>query len=181
MAENRYDGTKQWYTLQVSSGFEDKVVVSILERAKGIDMADKIFDAITPKEKTIEIKNGRKKEIDKKIFGGYVLVEAKLDDEIWYLLRNTPGVTGFVGAGNEPSPISRREIEEIKKRMNRTEAVSEIDFIAGEVVKINDGPFKGNEGVVSEVDEKKGKLTVMVSIFGKDTPLEIDALQAKKI
>jgi len=178
---NRYDSTRQWYTLQVSSGFEEKVENEIKQRIKGVDMNDKIFDVLVPREKTIEIKNGSRKVLDKKIFQGYVLVEAKLTDEVWYILRNTPGVTGFVGAGNTPTPVSEAEIKEIKKRMGAKEPVQEIDYKVNEVVNIVDGPFKGFEGYIDEIDSTKGKLKVLVSMFGRDTSVELDALQVKKI
>jgi transcriptional antiterminator NusG len=178
---NRYDSTRQWYTLQVSSGFEEKVENEIKQRIKGVDMNDKIFDVLVPREKTIEIKNGSRKVLDKKIFQGYVLVEAKLTDEVWYILRNTPGVTGFVGAGNTPTPVSEGEIREIKKRMGAKEPVQEIDYNVNEVVNIVDGPFKGFEGYIDEIDAAKGKLKVLVSMFGRDTSVELDALQVKKI
>ena len=178
---NRYDSTRQWYTLQVSSGFEEKVENEIKQRIKGVDMNDKIFDVLVPREKTIEIKNGSRKVLDKKIFQGYVLVEAKLTDEVWYILRNTPGVTGFVGAGNTPTPVSETEIKEIKKRMGAKEPVQEIDYKVNEVVNIVDGPFKGFEGYIDEIDSAKGKLKVLVSMFGRDTSVELDALQVKKI
>jgi len=178
---NRYDSTRQWYTLQVSSGYEEKVENEIKQRIKGVDMNDKIFDVLVPREKTVEIKNGSRKVLDKKIFQGYVLVEAKLTDEVWYILRNTPGVTGFVGAGNTPTPVSEAEIKEIKKRMGAKEPVQEIDYKVGEVVNIVDGPFKGFEGLIDEIDQTKGKLKVLVSMFGRDTSVELDALQVKKV
>jgi transcriptional antiterminator NusG len=178
---NRYDSTRQWYTLQVSSGYEEKVEDEIKQRIKGVDMNDKIFDVLVPREKTIEIKNGSRKVLDKKIFQGYVLVEAKLTDEVWYILRNTPGVTGFVGAGNTPTPVSEAEIKEIKKRMGAKEPVQEIDYKVNEVVNIVDGPFKGFEGYIDGIDPAKGKLKVLVSMFGRDTSVELDALQVKKI
>ena len=144
-------------------------------------MADKIFDAIVPKEKQIQIKNGKRKIVEAKIFQGYVLVEMKLTDETWYIVRNTPGVTGFVGSGTSPTPVSESEIAKIKKRMGVEDPKHQIDFAEGEVVNIVDGPFKGFEGAVSEIDAVKGKLKVMVSMFGRDTPVELDALQVKKV
>jgi transcriptional antiterminator NusG len=177
----RYDSARQWYTLQVASGYEEKVEKEILRRIAGVDMADKIFDVMVPREKTIEIKNGRRKVLDKKIFQGYVFVEAKLTEEVWYILRNTPGVTGFVGAGNDPTPVSEREIKQIKARMGAKEPTQEIDFSVGEIVNVVDGPFKGFEGSIEEVDHAKGKLRVLISMFGRDTSVELDALQVKKI
>ena len=144
-------------------------------------MADKIFDAMVPQEKQIQIKHGKRKVVEAKIFQGYVLVEMKLTDETWYIVRNTPGVTGFVGSGTEPTPVSDSEIAKIKKRMGVEDPKHQIDFEIGEVVSITDGPFKGFDGSVSEIDTAKGKLKVMVSMFGRDTPVELDALQVKKV
>ncbi len=178
---NRYDSTRQWYAIHTYSGYEEKVADSIRQRIEGVDMADKIFDAIVPKEKQIQIKNGKRKVVEAKIFQGYVLVEMKLTDETWYIVRNTPGVTGFVGSGTEPTPVSDSEIAKIKKRMGVEVPKHQIDFAQGEVVSIVDGPFKGFDGAVSEIDTAKGKLKVMVSMFGRDTPVELDALQVKKV
>ncbi|MFZ1242576.1 MAG: transcription termination/antitermination protein NusG [Candidatus Saccharimonas sp.] len=181
MAKNRYDSTRQWYAIHTYSGYEEKVADSIRQRIQTVDMADKIFDVIVPKEKQIQIKNGKRKVIEAKIFQGYVLVEMKLTDETWYIVRNTPGVTGFVGSGTEPTPVSASEIAKIKKRMGVEDPKHQIDLAEGEVVSIVDGPFKGFEGAVSEIDATKGKIKVMVSMFGRDTPVELDALQVKKI
>lgn len=177
---NRYDSTRQWYAIHTYSGHEEKVAESILQRIKSIDMANLIFDAIVPKEKQIEIKNGKRKIVDKKIFQGYVLVEMNLTDESWFVVRNTPGVTGFVGTSTTPTPVSAREIEKIKKRMGVEDPKHQIDFVIGEVVSIIDGPFKGFDGAVEEIDQTKGKIKVMVSMFGRETPVELDALQVKK-
>ena len=181
MVKNRYDSARQWYAIHTYSGYEEKVADSIKQRAQTIDMADKIFDAMVPKEKQIQIKNGKRKIVDAKIFQGYVLVEMKLTDETWYIVRNTPGVTGFVGSGTSPTPVSDAEMNKIKKRMGVEDPKHQIDFSEGEVVNIIDGPLKGFEGAVSEIDTAKGKLKVMVSMFGRDTPVELDALQVKKV
>lgn len=178
---NRYDSTRAWYAIHTYSGYEEKVADSITQRIQAVDMADKIFDAMVPKEKQIQIKNGKRKVIEAKIFQGYVLVEMKLTDETWYIVRNTPGVTGFVGADTTPTPVSDSEIAKIKKRMGVEDPKHQIDFTEGEVVNIVDGPFKGFDGAVSEIDTAKGKLKVMVSMFGRDTPVELDALQVKKV
>ena len=134
-----------------------------------------------PKEKQIEIKNGKRKIVDRKIFQGYVLVQMRLSDETWYIIRNTPGVTGFVGTGTQPTPVSEKEIAKIKKRMGVEDPKYSVNYALNEVVSITDGPFKGFEGTVSEIDSTKGKLKVMVSMFGRETPVELDALQVKKI
>ena len=181
MARKRYDSTRQWYAVHTYSGYEDKVADSIRQRINAVDMADKIFDVLVPKEKQIEIKNGIRKVVDRKIFQGYCLVEMKLTEETWFIVRNTPGVTGFVGSGTEPTPVSEAEIKKIKKRMGVEEPMHQIDLTEGEVVAIIDGPFKGFDGTVSEIDSIKGKVKVMVSMFGRDTPVELDALQVDKV
>lgn len=178
---NRYDSTRQWYAIHTYSGYEEKVADSIRQRIQAVDMVDKIFDVMVPKEKQIQIKNGKRKVIEAKIFQGYVLVEMKLTEETWFITRNTPGVTGFVGSGTEPTPVSDSEIAKIKRRMGVEDPKHQIDFKEGEVVSIVDGPFKGFDGAVSEIDTSKGKLKVMVSMFGRDTPVELDALQVKKV
>ena len=181
MVRKRYDSSRQWYAVHTYSGYEDKVEDSIRQRINAVDMADKIFEVMVPKEKQIEIRNGKRKVVDRKIFQGYVLVEMKLTEETWYIVRNTPGVTGFVGSGTEPTPVSESEIKKIRKRMGVEEPKHQIDFVEGEVVSITDGPFKGFDGAISEIDTQKGKLKVMVSMFGRDTPVELDALQVKKV
>lgn len=180
MARKIYDSTKQWYAVHTYSGYEDKVADSIRQRINTVDMADKIFEVIVPKEKQIEIKNGKRKVVDSKIFQGYVLIEMKLTEETWYIIRNTPGVTGFVGSGTDPTPVSDYEIQKIRKRMGVQDPKHQINFVEGEVVSITDGPFKGFDGTISEIDYQKGKIRVMVSMFGRDTPVELDALQVSK-
>ena len=181
MSKHRYNDSRQWYAIHTYSGYEEKVAESIKQRINAVDMADKIFDCIVPKEKQIQIKNGKRKVIDAKIFQGYVLVEMKLTDETWYIVRNTPGVTGFVGADTTPTPVSEHEMRKIKKRMGVEEPKHQIDLSEGEVVSITDGPFKGFDGSVAEIDAVKGKIKVMVSMFGRDTSVELDALQVKKV
>ncbi len=181
MAVNRYNDARAWYAINTYSGYEDKVADSIRQRLNSIELADKIFDAIVPKEKQIEIKNGKRKVVDKKIFQGYVLVEMKLSDETWYIIRNTPGVTGFVGTGTQPTPVSEKEIAKIKKRMGVEDPKYSVNYEIGEVVSITDGPFKGFDGTISDIDQQKGKLKVMVSMFGRETPVELDALQVKQL
>lgn len=144
-------------------------------------MKDKIIQVLVPKEKMIEVKNGKRKVVEKRIFQGYVLVQMKMSEDAWYIVRNTPSVTGFVGSGSEPTPVDDAEIEKIQKRMGREEPKHKIDFKLGEVVNITDGPFKGFDGAVSEVDPVKGKLKVLVNMFGRETPVELDSLQVKKV
>ncbi len=181
MTKNRYDDTRQWYAIHTYSGYEEKVADNIRQRINAVDMADKIFDVMVPKEKQIEIKNGKRKVVEKKIFQGYALVEMNLTDETWYIIRNTPGVTGFVGTGTEPTPVSESEIKKIKRRIGIEDPKHQIDFKIGEVISIIDGPFKSFDGAISEIDTQKGKVKVMVSMFGRDTPVELDALQVSKV
>lgn len=180
-AKKRYDSTRQWYAIHTYAGYEEKVVDSIRQRINTVDMADKIFDVLVPKEKQIEIKNGKRKVVEKKIFQGYVLVEMKMTEDAWFIVRNTPGVTGFVGSGTDPTPVSEREIAKIKKRMGVEDPKHHINYTVGEVVNITDGPFKGFDGAINEIDTQKGKIKVLVSMFGRDTPVELDALQVKKV
>lgn len=178
---DRYDSQKAWYAIHTYSGYEEKVAESIRQRADSLDMKDKIFQALVPKEKMIEVKNGKRKVVEKRIFQGYVLVQMKMSEDAWYIVRNTPSVTGFVGSGTDPSPVSDEEIEKIMKRMGREEPKHKIDYAEGEVVNIVDGPFKGFDGSISEIDQAKGKLKVLVNMFGRETPVELDALQVKKV
>ncbi len=177
----RYDETKNWYAIHTYSGYEEKVAESIRQRAESLDMADKIFEVLVPKEKMIEIKNGKRKVVEKRIFQGYVLVHMKLTEDAWYIVRNTPNVTGFVGTGIDPTPISEDELEKINKRMGLEQPKHKIDLKEGEVVNIIDGPFKGFDGSINEIDETKGKLKVLVNMFGRETPVELDTLQVKKV
>lgn len=181
MTKHRYDSTRAWYAIHTYSGYEEKVAESIQQRVESVDMADKIFGVLVPKEKQIEIKNGKRKIVEKKIFQGYVLVEMKMTEDAWFIIRNTPGVTGFVGTGAEPTPVSDAEISKIKKRMGVSDPKHQIDYSVGEVVNITDGPFKGFDGAINEIDTQKGKIKVLVSMFGRETPVELDALQVKKV
>jgi transcriptional antiterminator NusG len=177
----RNDTTKQWYAIHTYSGYEEKVAESIRQRADSLDMKDKIFQVLVPKEKMIEVKNGKRKVVEKRIFQGYVLVQMKMSEDAWYIVRNTPSVTGFVGSGSEPTPVENDEIDKIMKRMGRAEPKHKIDYTLGEVVNITDGPFKGFDGSVNEIDAAKGKLKVLVNMFGRETPVELDSLQVKRV
>jgi len=177
----RYDSQKLWYAIHTYSGYEEKVAESIRQRAESLDMKDKIFQVLVPKEKMIEVKNGKRKVVEKRIFQGYVMVQMKMSEDAWYIVRNTPSVTGFVGSGSEPTPISPEEMEKIMKRMGREEPKHKIDYKLGDVVSITDGPFKGFDGAVSEIDAAKGKLKVLVNMFGRETPVELDSLQVKRV
>lgn len=180
-SNNRYDETKQWYAIHTYAGYEEKVAESIRQRADSLDMKNKIFQVLVPKEKMIEIKNGKRKVVEKKIFQGYVLVEMKLTEDAWYIVRNTPSVTGFVGSGTEPTPVSDEEIEKIQKRMGLEQPKHKMDYKVGDVVNIVDGPFKGFDGSINDIDAQKGKLKVLVNMFGRETPVELDSLQVKKV
>ncbi|HUC79134.1 MAG TPA: transcription termination/antitermination protein NusG [Candidatus Saccharimonadales bacterium] len=177
---NRYEKTKQWYVIHTYSGYEEKVAESIRQRAESLDMSSLIFQVLVPKEKMIEVKNGKRKVVEKKIFQGYVLVQMIITEDAWFVVRNTPSVTGFVGTGIDPTPIENDEIDKIMKRMGKEEPKHKIDFTIGEVVGITDGPFKGFDGTVNEIDQTKGKLKVLVNMFGRETPVELDSLQVKK-
>jgi len=170
----------QWYVLHTYSGYEDAVADSLRQRIESLDMADKIFKVLVPKEKQIEIKHGKRRTVEKKIFPGYVLVKMLVTEESWYVVRNTPSVTGFIGSGTVPVPISDEEMNIIKKRMKIEEPKHKINLKLGELVHISDGPFKEYDGAVSEIDEARGKIKVLVSIFGRETPVELDFLQVKK-
>ncbi|MBU4142327.1 transcription termination/antitermination protein NusG, partial [Patescibacteria group bacterium] len=160
---------KNWYAIHTYSGYEDNVTRNLMQRIESMGMEDKIFNVLVPKEKKIKIKAGKRKIIEERIFPGYVLVEMVVTDDSWYVVRNTPNVTGFVGSGTTPTAVSPEEIEVIKKRMGVSEPKYKIDVIKDDAVKIVDGPFKGFDGRVSEVDEEKGKIKVLVSMFGRET------------
>ena len=173
---------RRWYAIHTYSGYEDSVAENLLQRGETLGMQGKIFQVLVPKEKKIKIKNGKRRVIEEKIFPGYVLVDMAVDDESWYVVRNTPNVTGFIGAGTTPSPLSQEEVDAMMKRIGTTEEPQvTIDLQIGAAVKIGDGPFKGFEGKVSEVDGARGKVKVLVSMFGRETPLELDFTQVKKI
>jgi len=168
--------------LHTYSGYEDAVARNLKQRIESLDMQDKIFSVLVPKEKKIRIKNGKRKVVEEKIYPGYVLVEMIVSDDSWYVVRNTPRVTGFIGAGTVPIPVSLEEIKDLQKRMvGAGESKYKIEFSVGDPVKIVDGPFKDFDGKVSEVDEDRGKVKVMISMFGRETAVELDSLQIKKL
>ena len=171
---------RSWYVLHTYSGYEDSVAKNLKQRIESLNMSEKIFDVIVPKEKKIKIKNGKRKVIEEKIYPGYVLVEMIVTDDSWYVVRNTPNVTGFIGSGTIPVPISKEEIDNLKQRMKVEKPKHKILVKPGDLVKIVDGPFKGFDGKVSDVDEEKEKIRVLVNMFGRDTPVELDSLQIKK-
>ncbi|HOX21618.1 MAG TPA: transcription termination/antitermination protein NusG [Candidatus Paceibacterota bacterium] len=173
---------RSWYAVHTYSGYEDAVARYLKQRVESLDMHDKIFNIIVPKEKKIKIKGGRRYTTEEKIYQGYVLVEMILNDDSWYVVRNTPRVTGFIGADSTtPTPLSEKEVSEIMKRTGVEEPKYKIDLRVGDVVKITDGPFKDFDGKINELDEATAKVKVLVSIFGRETPVELDFLQVKKI
>ncbi|RJR31655.1 transcription termination/antitermination protein NusG [Candidatus Parcubacteria bacterium] len=172
---------RRWYVIHTYSGYEENVKKNLEQRIESMDMEEKIFNVLIPTEKKIKIKNGKRKIVTEKIFPGYVLVEMVVDDSSWYVVRNTPNVTGFIGTATTPTPISEEEIKNLQKRMGVEEPKYTIDVSVGAPVRIIDGPFKGYEGKVSHVDDARGKIKVLVSMFGRETPVELDFLQVKKI
>ncbi|MBU3935031.1 transcription termination/antitermination protein NusG [Patescibacteria group bacterium] len=181
MPKQVIEQSRNWYVIHTYSGYEDAVAKNLKQRIESLGMEDKIFNVIVPKEKKIKIKNGKRKVIEEKIYPGYVLVEMMVTDASWYVVRNTPRVTGFIGAGTTPLPVSKEEVDSLMKRMEVKEPDFKIDVKIGDLVKINDGPFKGFDGKISEIDPEKGKVKVLVNMFGRDTPVELDSLQIKKI
>ncbi|MDP2855888.1 MAG: transcription termination/antitermination protein NusG [bacterium] len=173
---------RSWYAVHTYSGYEDAVARYLKQRVESLDIHDKIFNIIVPKEKKIKIKGGRRYTAEEKVYPGYVLVEMILNDDSWYVVRNTPRVTGFIGADSTtPTPLSEQEVSEIMKRTGVEEPKYKIDLRVGDVVKITDGPFKDFDGKINELDEATAKVKVLVSIFGRETPVELDFLQVKKI
>jgi transcriptional antiterminator NusG len=171
----------KWYIIHTYAGHENKVARSLKQRSEAMGFDDRIFDIIVPTRNTIKVSQGKKENIKEKIFPGYVLVKMVLDDETWFMVRSTQGVTSFIGAGNKPTPISEKEVEAIQKFMQLEEPMYKVSFTVGEAIKIVDGPFTDFLGTIDFIDEKAGKLRVLVSIFGRETPVELDFLQVKKI
>jgi transcriptional antiterminator NusG len=173
---------RHWYAIHTYSGYEDAVVRYLKQRVDSLEMKDKIFDVIVPKEKKIKIKSGKRQEIEEKIYPGYVLVDMVLDDDSWYVVRNTPRVTGFVGADStKPTSLSKEEVESLMARMGGKEIKFRVEFEVGEMVKVIDGPFKDHDGRIAEINEEQGKIKVKVPIFGRETIVELDVLQVKKM
>ncbi len=172
---------RNWYAVHTYSGYEDAVARNLRQRVETMGMEDKIFAVIVPTEKRIMIKGGKRKTVEEKIYPGYVLIDMVVTDDSWYVVRNTPRVTGFVGAGVVPSPLDQAEVDILLSRMGEAEPRHKINIARGDNVRITDGPFKEMEGRVEEVDEERGKIKVLVSLFGRETPVEIDPLQTKKL
>jgi transcriptional antiterminator NusG len=172
---------KNWYVIHSVSGLEDNVAQNLKKRIESLSMEDYIFDVIVPKEKKIKVKNGKRVTVEERIYPGYVFVEMIVTDNSWYVVRNTPNVTGFIGAGTTPIPVSPDEMNFITKKTTKEEPKYTLNIDVDDLVKIVDGPFKDFEGKVSEVDDSKGKLKVLVNMFGRNTPVELDSLQIKKV
>ncbi len=174
-------GKRQWYAIHTYSGYENAVLRNLKQRTESLGMQDKIFNVIVPTEKKIKIKGGKRVEVEEKIYPGYILVDMIVTDDSWYVVRNTPRVTGFVGAGVNPVPLSEQEVNYLFSKMEKDTTKHAMDYEIGESIQINDGPFKDLEGRISEIDTERGKIRVLVSIFGRETPVELDFLQVKKI
>lgn len=180
MAKQISEG-RNWYAIHTYAGYENAVVRNLKQRIDSLAMGDKIFNVIVPVEKKIKIKGGKRVEEEEKIYPGYILVDMAVDDDSWYVVRNTPRVTGFVGSGVYPVPLEKKEVDEIFNRMGSDTVKHKIDLSIDESVKIIDGPFKDLEGKVNEIDDDRGKVKVLVSMFGRETPVELDFLQVRKI
>ncbi len=180
MSKQKGEG-RSWYVIHTYSGYEENVKKSLEQRIESMDMEDRIFSVLIPTEKKIKIKSGKRNVVVEKIFPGYVFVEMELTDESWYVVRNTPNVTGFIGSGVTPTPVSKEEIDLLMKKMGVETPKYTVNFEIGEMVKISDGPFKDFEGNISSIDTEKGKIKVLVSVFGRETPVELDLLQVKKV
>ena len=174
------EGGPAWYVIHCYSGYENKVRHNLEQRIETMGMKDKIFDVVIPTQEEIEVKDGKRRTVERHIFPGYVLVNMLLSEESWYVVRNTPGVTGFVGMGNQPTPLRPEEVAQIVKRMEAEAPTVKVTFKVGEGVRIVDGPFNDFRGMVSEIDMERTKVRVMVSFFGRETPVELDFLQVEK-
>lgn len=171
----------RWYTIHTYAGYENAVERNLKQRIESLGMEDKIFKVIVPTEKKIRVKGGKRVVEEEKIYPGYILVQMIVDDDSWFVVRNTPRVTGFVGSGNTPVPMEQAEVDSLTKRMNADAPKHHIDLMKDDPVVIADGPFKDLEGKVGDIDEERGKVKVMVSMFGRETPVELDFLQVRKL
>jgi len=179
--EPQADTGRRWYVIHTYSGYENKVKTNLEHRIQSMDMGDKIFQVLVPTEEEIEIKNGKRHPVERKIFPGYVLVEMVMSDDSWYVVRNTPGVTSFVGSGNKPTELSDTEVRQILRQIKLDAPKYKVAFSKGEAVRVTDGPFTDLHGVVDEVNPERNKVKVLVSIFGRETPVELDFLQIEKL
>ena len=174
------EDTRLWYVVHCYSGQENKVRHSIEQRIETMGMQDKIFDVVVPTEEEIEVKEGKRRTVERRVFPGYILVQMVMDEDSWYVVRNTPGVTGFVGMGNEPTPLRPEEVAQIMRRMEAEAPKIKVTFRPGQKVRIIDGPFNEFIGTVGDIDMEKAKVRVLVSFFGRETPVELDFLQVEK-
>lgn len=181
MSRQEIQSARNWYAIHTYSGYENAVSRNLKQRIESLGMEDKIFSVIVPVEKKIKVKGGKRVSVEEKIYPGYVLVDMIVTDDSWYVVRNTPRVTGFVGAGVTPVPLDKAEVEMLFSRMGSDTVKHAVDLNVGEQVIIADGPFKDLEGKVGDVDEERGKVKVLVSMFGRETPVELDFLQVKRI
>ncbi len=181
MAKQLGTGERRWYAIHTYSGYENAVTRNLKQRIDSLGMHDKIFNVVVPTEKKIRVKGGKRVMEEERIYPGYVLVEMIVDDESWYVVRNTPRVTGFVGSGTQPVPLTQAEYDSLMKRMSTDTVKHKVDVSEGDLVMITDGPFKDLEGKVGGVDEKSGKVKVLVAMFGRETPVELDFLQIKRV
>jgi len=181
MGKQQVDGERRWYAIHTYSGYENAVARNLKQRIESLGMQDRIFSVIVPTEKKIRVKGGKRVTEDERIYPGYVLVEMIVTDESWYVVRNTPRVTGFVGSGTQPVPLEESELESLMKRMHAETPKHKVDLSIDDMITIVDGPFKELEGKVGEIDEERGKVKVLVSMFGRETPVELDFLQVKKV
>jgi len=170
-----------WFVVHAYSGHEEKVKKNLEKRIESMDMHDKILEVLVPMEDEIEIKDGKRRHVQKRIFPGYILVKMKMSDESWYVVRNTPGVTSFVGSGNKPVPLQEKEVKSILRQMKQEAPKIRVEFQVGESVRVVDGPFTDFHGKVDEINPEKGKLKVLVNMFGRETPVELDLLQVEKV
>lgn len=177
--EQEGDG-RAWYVVHCYSGYENKVRHNLEQRIETMGMKDKIFDVVVPTEEEIEVKEGKRRTVERRVFPGYILVNMLMDEDSWYVVRNTPGVTGFVGMGNAPTALRPEEVSQIIKRMEAEAPRIKVTFKSGERVRIVDGPFNDFRGTVSEIDMERAKVRVMVNFFGRETPVELDFLQVEK-
>jgi transcriptional antiterminator NusG len=181
VAPRKADAEKQWYVVHCYSGQENKVRHAIEQRIETMGMRDKIFDVIVPTEEEIEVKEGKRRTVERRVFPGYILVQMLMNDDSWYVVRNTPGVTGFVGMGNDPTPLRQEEVKQIMDRMSDEAPKVKVTFKVGQKVRIIDGPFNDFIGIVAALDQDKSKVRVMVNFFGRDTPVELDFLEVEKV
>lgn len=181
MGKQQIQGGRNWYAIHTYSGYENAVMRNLKQRIESLGMEDRIFNVVVPIEKKIKIKGNKRIEEEEKIYPGYILVDMIVTDDSWYVVRNTPRVTGFVGSGVFPVPLDPKEVEDLFKRMSSETVKHNIDLSMDDAVKIVDGPFKDLEGKVGDVDETRGKVKVLVPMFGRETPVELDFLQVKKI